>query len=183
MTVTSEPAGSSETSLPVSLSPDGNIPSPGEKNAPVVPVHLEVAEAPPSATNQRDGEASGPFFASTPREKTSPKNELDAKDRSEIRATSSPGALDLQIQFERHRDWLEWQRTKRLLVFVAGLMALSAAFTFGLKYAGVPPVDVAKLTALGFISGLGGYGLHAVTAKVWSTISSRDSSSQRESMR
>jgi hypothetical protein len=183
LTVTSEPAGSSETSLPVSLSPDGDMPSLGEKNSPAVPAHPGITKPPPSATNKQAGEAAGPFFASAPREETSPKNELDAKDRSEIRATSSAEALDLQIQFERHRDWLEWQRTKRHLVFIAGLMTLSAAFACGLKYAGIPPIDVAKITAIGFISSLGGYGLHAVTAKVWSAISSRDSSSQRQSMR
>lgn len=159
MTVTSEPAGSSETSLPGPHSPEGDTSSVEDNNA------LEVLAN---------------LSASTPRENTSPKNELDAKDRSEIRATRSADALDLQIKLERHRDWLEWQRIKRHLVFVSGLMALSAAFAFGLKYAGIPPVDVAKLIALGFISGLGGYGLRAVTSKIWSAVSARDPSSQSE---
>jgi hypothetical protein len=151
LTVTSEPAGSSETPLLV----------------------------PPPADGNREQYATVP----SPRESTPPKNELDANDRCEIRATSSEDALDRQIKFERHRNRLEWQRTIRYLLFFGGLIALSVAFALGLKYAGVPPDDVAKLTLLTMVSGISGYGLRTLTAKAWSAISSRNRSSQTESSR
>jgi hypothetical protein len=171
LTVT-EPAGSSEAPLPVSPSAGGNLTSIGEQNASVPSAYPVVA---------RLGAAD--LLGQTPRESTPPKNELDANDRCEIRATSSEGALDRQIKFEKHRDWLEWQRTKRYLLFFGGLMALCAAFAFGLKYAGVPPEDVAKLTLLTLVSGISGYGLRTLTTKALYAISSRNRSSQDESSR
>jgi hypothetical protein len=62
-------------------------------------------------------------------------------------------------------------------------MALCAAFAFGLKYAGVPPEDVAKLTLLTLVSGISGYGLRTLTTKALYAISSRNRSSQDESSR
>lgn len=129
------------------------------------------------------GESSAVLPTTTSRENTPPKNELDANDRREIRATRSPGTLERQIKYEEHRELLEWKRTKRYLVLYSGLMALSIVFAIGLKYAGLPPRDIAKFTSLTFISGIGGYGLRTLTTKAWSAISSRDRSNQGGSSR
>lgn len=182
MTLTSGPTGSSETSLPASVSADGNILPIEEEHLATSSAYLATVEPPPSVVRQA-GEISADLISPTPRENTVPQTELDAKDRCEIRATRSAETLDLQIKLEKHRNWLEWQQTKRHLVVIAGLMAMSGAWAFGLKYAGVQPKDVAKLTGLAFISGIGGYGLHSLRAKVWHAISSRNSPSQRESSR
>jgi hypothetical protein len=197
--VTSEPTGSSEAPVPVSPS-DGDPPTTWEEGVVVPSSYPDLARLPPSRrgqsgkksdvkrTNrsvagraaQRSSEA---LIATTPRENIPPKNELDANDRSDIRATRSAGALERQIKLEQHRDWLEWQRTKRYLVFFGGLIALSTVFAFALKYAGLPPKDVAKLTLLTFISGISGYGLRTLSTKVWYAISSRDRSDQGGSRR
>jgi hypothetical protein len=62
-------------------------------------------------------------------------------------------------------------------------MALCTAFAFGLRYADVPPADVAKLTLLTFVSGISGYGLRTLTTKAWYATSSRNRSSQGGSSR
>jgi hypothetical protein len=197
LTLTSGPTGSSETPLSVSLSADGSTIPIREENVTELSAHPAARKPDPTVAEQLAGGASADLFAPTPRENIAPENELDAKDRSEIRATRSADALDLQIKLEEHhikleeqhikleehRAKLEWQRAIRYLVFVAGLMALSAAFAFVLKYAGMQPNDVAILTILAFISSIIGYTLRAVSSKVWYANSSRDSSNQRESSR
>ena len=177
MTVTSEPPRPSETPSPAPFTADGSLPATVEKDLTDSYVDKPVTRTSPSRRVSAD------LLAATPREKMPPKNELDADDRRDIRATRSLEALEIQIKLERHRDWLEWQRTKRYLVFYGGLMALTAAFVLGLKYADVPPQDIAKLAFLTIASGISGYGLRALTTKIWYAISSRDTSSQRKSSR
>jgi hypothetical protein len=183
LTVTSEPPGSSETPVPGSPAADWNPPSIKEEDLTVPPSYSDLTTLPPSVAGQAVEKSSAAILATTPRENIPPKNELDANDRSDIRATSSPGALERQIELERHRNWLEWQRTQRYLMFFGGLMALITVFAFALKYAGLQPKDIAKLTLITFISGISGYGLRTLTTKVWDVISSRDRSNQGRSSR
>jgi hypothetical protein len=165
LTVTSEPTGSSGTPLPDLPSVNKSLPSVKEGD-------IDVPPPPPEA-----------LAALTPREKTPPKNELDASDRSEIRATRSGEALERQIRFEEHRERLESKRTKRYLFLYGGIMALSTVSAIGLKYAGLPPGDIARFTSITFISGISGYSLRTLTTKAWSAISSRDRSNQGGSSR
>lgn len=168
MTVTSEPTGSSGTPLPELPSVDESL--------------LSVQEG-DIAAGRAVGASSEALTAPTPREKTPPKNELDAGDRSEIRATSSGEALERQIRFEEHRERLESKRAKRYFLLYGGIMALSTVSAIGLKYAGLPPGDIARFASLTFISGISGYSLRTLTTKAWSAISSRDRSNQGGSSR
>jgi hypothetical protein len=135
------------------------------------------------AAGRAVGGSSEALAAPTPREKTPPKNELDAGDRSEIRATSSGEALERQIRFEEHRERLESKRTKRYFLLYGGIMALSTVSAIGLKYAGLPSGDIARFASLTFISGISGYSLRTLTTKAWSAISARDRSNQGGSSR
>jgi hypothetical protein len=134
-------------------------------------------------TPSPSGRASVDPFAPTPRENTPPRDELDATDRLNIRTTRSVETLEIQIKLDNHREWLAWLRTIRYLIFYGGLVALTAAFALGLKYANVPPQDIAKLTFLALASGISGYGLRALTGKIRNAISSRNTSDQRQSSR
>jgi hypothetical protein len=175
LTVTSEPTGSSGTPLP-------DLPSVDES--------LLSAQEGDIAAGRAVGGTSGALASSTPRERTPPKNELDASDRSEIRATSSGEALERQIRFEEHRarleehrERLESKRTKRYYFLFGGIVALSTVSGIGLKYAGLPPGDIARFVSLTFVSGISGYSLRTLTTKAWSAISSRDRSNQGGSSR
>jgi hypothetical protein len=197
LTVTSEPPGSSGTPLPDLPSVDESLLSAKEGDIAVSPPSYPDVDKPPLSRRGQSGSkgsvkrtnrsvagrAVGALAAPTPREKNPPKNELDANDRSEIRATRSGRALKRQIKFEEHRERLESKRTKRYLFLYGGIMALSTVSAIGLKYAGLPPGDIARFASLTFISGISGYSLRTLTSKARSAISSRDRSNQDGSSR
>lgn len=125
--------------------------------------------------------SSDAVFQSTRREETPPKNQLDADDRRDSRATRSETSLDLQIRLENHRNRLEWQRMLRLLVFYGGIVALSGAFAFLLTFAGFSSDEAARIVLAGLVSGISGYGLRGFITKIWDWNSSRKEQDQDKS--
>jgi hypothetical protein len=106
---------------------------------------------------------------------------LDADDRRDSRATRSKENLELQIELENHRNKLEWQRMLRFLVFYGGILALSGALAFLLIFAGFSSVQAARIIIAGLVSGLSGYSLRGVVAKIWDWNSSRKEQGQDKS--
>jgi hypothetical protein len=105
--------------------------------------------------------------APTVRDDSAPRDQLDANDRREIRATRSQEDLDLQIRLENHDNNLAWQKMLRELVFYGGLTALTGSLAFVLKFAGLSAAEIARIALAGIIGSLGGYGLRGFAGKVF----------------
>jgi hypothetical protein len=105
---------------------------------------------------------------------TPPRTLLDAEDRRDGRATTSPKSLALLIELEQHRNRLQWHHMFRNLVFYGGIIALTAAFAFLLTVAHFSAQEATRITTYGLVGALGGYGLSSLKTKILPWRSSRD---------
>jgi len=137
--------------------------------------HRAPKLAEPHRSRQATGSASQPIVL---RKDTPPKNQLDANDRLETRATESEEQLTRRMRFERHRNTLAWHETLRNIVFFGGVSALTVVLVFALKTEGLSTEAAYHVALAGMIGGMGGYGLRNLFSKILQRSSSRDERGQ-----
>jgi hypothetical protein len=135
-----------------------------------------------SRARQTRASSSSTLHQSLWREDIPPTTQLDADDRRDGRATTSPDSLALQIQLEKHRNWLQWQQVFRGLVFYGGIIGLTATFAFMLDIAHFSSQESAHILTYGLISALGGYGIRSLATKLLSRSSRGRKENQDQSL-